>query len=277
MWTRAELKRKAKETLKKYYWKMVLVSLLFSLLCGGAEACSSSGGSSSNSGTANTTETVITNEDSNIIVEETQDVNLDNFLTTDRDKIVAITVAMIIFLIVFVVIMAVVILIDAFVFNPLEAGIRRFFAKSLYEDTKIREIAYTFDHGYLNAVKVIFFRDLYLVLWTLLFIIPGIVKAYEYRMIPYIIGENPELTKEEVFARSKEMMKGQKFKAFVLDLSFIGWGILSVMTLGILAVFYVAPYENLTMAALYNKLSGNDTEWENEVALPEGERWDIKY
>jgi uncharacterized membrane protein len=73
-------------------------------------------------------------------------------------------------------------------------------------------------------------------------------------MIPYILADHPELTSKEVFAKSKEMMKGQKWHAFVLDLSFIGWGILSLFTLGLLGTFYVTPYRNMTNAALYEKL-----------------------
>lgn len=70
-------------------------------------------------------------------------------------------------------------------------------------------------------------------------------------MIPYLLADNPQMTKEQAFAESKRMMQGQKWKAFVLDLSFIGWYILSGLTLGILAIFYVSPYVNATHAALY--------------------------
>lgn len=86
------------------------------------------------------------------------------------------------------------------------------------------------------------------------FIIPGIVKSYEYQMIPYLLADNPQMTKEEAFAESKRMMQGQKWNAFVLDLSFIGWDILSGMTMGILGIFYVQPYKDGTHAALYEAL-----------------------
>ncbi len=73
-------------------------------------------------------------------------------------------------------------------------------------------------------------------------------------MIPYLLAENPDMTKEEAFAESKKLMTGNKWKAFVLDLSFIGWYILSLLTCGIVGVFYVAPYKFSTNAALYEKL-----------------------
>ena len=80
---------------------------------------------------------------------------------------------------------------------------------------------------------------------------PGIIKAYEYRMIPYILAENPDIDTKEAFARSKEMMTGNKWDAFVLDLSFLGWILLSVCTCGILAIFWVNPYMYMTDAELY--------------------------
>ena len=72
--------------------------------------------------------------------------------------------------------------------------------------------------------------DLYLVLWTLLFIIPGVVKSYEYKMIPYLLAEYPDMSTKEVFAKSREMMNGQKMDTFILDLSFIPWSVLSAIT-----------------------------------------------
>ena len=100
---------------------------------------------------------------------------------------------------------------------------------------------------------------LFEILWSLLLVIPGIIKAYEYRMIPYILGDNPNIDREEAFALSNMMMQGNKGKAFVLDLSFLGWYILNGMTLGILGIFYVNPYVNQTNAALYLKLKGLQT------------------
>ena len=96
-----------------------------------------------------------------------------------------------------------------------------------------------------------FLRSLYIFLWSLLFIIPGIIKAYEYLMMPYILAENPEMETKEVFARSKEMMTGEKWRAFVLDLSFIGWKILGILTCCVLSVFFVSPYYYSTLAELY--------------------------
>lgn len=145
-------------------------------------------------------------------------------------------------------------LIDAFLLNPLEVGCARFFYKNLSEPANVSNVAYGFDHSYKNGVRVMFYRDLYLILWSMLFVIPGIIKAYEYKMIPYLLAENPDMSKEEAFAESKRMMDGQKWNAFVLDLSFIGWDILSGFTAGLLSIFFVTPYKRSAQAALYDAL-----------------------
>ena len=116
-----------------------------------------------------------------------------------------------------------------------------------------------YNYGFANAIGVIMFlRGLFTALWSLLFIIPGIVKSYEYMMIPYLLAEHPEMTRQEAFAESKRMMDGNKWNAFVLDLSFIGWTLLGICTVGILLVFYVEPYIYLTHAELYHALKNNN-------------------
>lgn len=108
--------------------------------------------------------------------------------------------------------------------------------------------------SYLNKVATLFLRDMFTVLWTFLFIIPGVIKAYEYRMVTYILADHPEMSWQEVLNRSKEMMRGNKMKAFLLDLSFIGWILLGILTCGIVYVFYTQPYMMSTGAALYERL-----------------------
>ena len=95
---------------------------------------------------------------------------------------------------------------------------------------------------------------MFTLLWCLLLLIPGIVAAYAYRMVPFILAENPDMPAREVIARSREMMKGNKWRAFVLDLSFLGWIILGVVTLGLGLVFWTEPYIKSADAALYVKL-----------------------
>jgi len=100
----------------------------------------------------------------------------------------------------------------------------------------------------------LFYRDLYVILWALLLIIPGIVKMYQYYMVPYILTDNPDMEYRAALDKSREMMEGNKWKTFVLGLSFILWDFLGALTFGIVEVFYVQPYRHLTFAALYREL-----------------------
>lgn len=101
--------------------------------------------------------------------------------------------------------------------------------------------------------------SLYTFLWSLLFIIPGIVKSYSYAMTPYILLDRPELSPTEAIKESEKMMNGHKMDLFILDLSFIGWILLSMLTCGVL-ILYVEPYMMATKAAFYLELKGPDPE-----------------
>ena len=99
--------------------------------------------------------------------------------------------------------------------------------------------------------------SLYTFLWSLLFIIPGIVKSYSYAMTPYILLDRPELSATEAIKESEKMMNGHKMDLFILELSFIGWIFLSVLTCGVL-ILYVEPYMAATKTAFYLELKGPD-------------------
>lgn len=96
---------------------------------------------------------------------------------------------------------------------------------------------------------------IYTFLWSLLFVIPGIVKSYSYAMTNYILIDNPNMTANEAITESRKMMDGHKAELFILDLSFLGWYILSCFTFGIL-LLYVDPYHMATRAAFYEDLRG---------------------
>ncbi len=105
---------------------------------------------------------------------------------------------------------------------------------------------------------------LYTFLWSLLFIIPGIVKSYSYAMTPYILLDRPELSATDAIKESEKMMNGHKMDLFILELSFIGWIFLSVLTCGAL-ILYVEPYMMATKSAFYLELKGPDPEPEAEA------------
>ncbi len=103
------------------------------------------------------------------------------------------------------------------------------------------------------SFKLSFFTGLFTFLWSLLLIIPGIIKSYAYMMSSYIIIENPEMGALDAITLSRRMMKGHKFEAFILDLSFIPWILLCIVTLGI-GCLYVVPYMTATRANYYNHI-----------------------
>ena len=289
MWSRKELKQKGKKAFNRNYWKTVLVAVVLSLIVG-TGSFGSSFASGFSDGFSDATDRMSEIEDyddyDDYDYDDYDDYDYDDYDDYDYDyddqddysdmdideefgvsgpEMVAIAILAIVFIIIFVIVMAIVIVIDAFVINPLEIGIRRFGLANLNAKAEVKEIGFGYDHNYKNGVKTMFFRDLYTFLWSLLFIIPGIVKSYEYRMIPYLLADHPDMTSEQAFAESKRMMTGQKWNAFVLDLSFIGWDILSILTLGMLSIFYVEPYKFMTKAALYEKLAYGDTIQDNVV------------
>ncbi|MBO5260597.1 MAG: DUF975 family protein [Agathobacter sp.] len=268
MWTRAELKEKGKFAFKRNYWRTVLVSLLVAFFIGTSASGASSGFSSGfMNGVTSTAGSDSYNEDSfgdsyddsyydssygDSYDNSYEDSYDSNYVDEEEDAIAFAVVFFIVFFVVFFAILIVAIVLDVLLLNPLEVGARRYFYLNLNQPAEIKELAYAFDHSYKNVMKVMFLRDLYINLWSLLFIIPGIVKSYEYRMIPYLLAENPGMSAEEAFATSKQMMAGEKWKTFVLDLSFIWWIILSMVPF--VGLFYVDSYMHMTEAALYEKL-----------------------
>ena len=274
MWNRAELKGKAKFSFKRNYWKSVLISLLLALIVGGGVTGAGSFSRGLSDGVSGSDESYTDDydyndgdyDDDSYDDESEYDIIRDfsnGFAEGFQDgashghsgtAFAALAIFGITFIIIFLILMSVVILLDVFICNPIEVGCNRFYVRNLNESAQVGNVGFAFDNHYKNITKTMFFRDLYTILWTLLFIIPGIVKSYEYQMIPYLLAENPQMSREQAFAESKRMMSGQKWRAFVLDLSFIGWNILSAITLGILGIFYVQPYMDATHAALYEAL-----------------------
>lgn len=263
MWTRKDLKTKAKERMSLNYWRSVLVALILTAVAGGGAASAAGafgGGSDSSSISDEIRYTLSDNGDDEDSASDALDsfeemMNDDFYLDDGVDDFIAIVLIVVVIALIVVLIATVIaVLLRVFLLQPLEVGCKRFFTRNLDDNAQVKEVCFSYDHNYMNSVKIMFFKGLYTFLWTLLFVIPGIIKSYEYKQVPYILAENPDITKEEAFARSKQMMSGNKWKAFVLDLSFLGWEILNTMTIGILGIFYVKPYEYQTEAAFYEAL-----------------------
>lgn len=109
---------------------------------------------------------------------------------------------------------------------------------------------------------------IYIFLWTLLFFIPGIVAGYKYAMAPFILLENPGMKPNEAITASKEMMDGYKGALFCLDLSFIGWSLLNILTMGV-GSLWLNPYMNTARTAFYRNLAPRSGYADQASEIPE--------
>lgn len=121
---------------------------------------------------------------------------------------------------------------------------------------------------YKPAMATMLLHDVYIFLWSLLFIVPGIVKSYAHRLVPYIIYENPNLSPSEVLRLSEDMMKGYKLEMFLFDWSFFWWNLLSAITAGIVGIVYVQPYINTAEAYVYDAIK-HDAVYYRGIVAPE--------
>ena len=145
-----------------------------------------------------------------------------------------------------------------FVAMPLSVGFINALRKLLVQgDNELPGNMYKIATGnYWHKVWGMFLMMLFTFLWSLLFIIPGIVKAFSYSMTPFILEEHPELGANEAIDHSRAMMKGHKFDLFWLILSFIGWGFLCLFTFGI-GYLWLIPYMSTSISAFYEDVKAD--------------------
>ena len=301
MWTRKELKTKAKQVVKKNYWTAIIVCFLIALLTGEFGTSVIGVGQTSDSmdpyyivrqaeyfakdrlGIPYDKETEKNSDNIKIDGEKTNeakelfDLNIENIAkdvptnvlraidanlnsaTKSQKYIFKIWDAINLFDlnkttqgIILCIAAVFALLFTIFIADPLIVGGKRYFIKARNsKNTKVSEMFKIFkEENWLNVAIIMFLRNLYTFLWYLT-IIGGIIKTYEYRMIPYILADNPKIKRKEAFKLSKEMMKGNKWRTFILDMSFFLWNFLSVLTWGLLSIFWVNPYNSATIAELY--------------------------
>lgn len=230
MWSRAELKARAKAVLRTNYWKAFLISLVILVAAG-----KSGGGGGGNHGGGNGAS--------------------GDWFSRIPDQIVFISIIALVF--VSVVAFTFAMAFRIFLGYPLEVGGRRYFVRSaLYRDNK-GCFGYAFSgQNYKGIIITMLLKGIFNFLWFLLFIIPGIVKAYSYSMVPYILANNPNIGYKRAIELSNRMTDGHKWNMFVLDLSFIGWYLLGLLAL-VIGTLFVNPYFNATKAELYLSLREN--------------------
>ncbi len=245
MWTRSELKERAKAAFRANYWRCVLVAFILALLIGGGAGSSvrKNDSETANAGPQQAAMEILA-EDEHLgrLLEGMQKVSaLQNQRISIRIGglgLVGLALSLL-------------------VFNPLIVGCYRFFLQNSRGPARLNELGAGFQDDWGNVILVMFLKNLFIALWSLLFIVPGFVKAYSYRMVPYLLKEHPELKGTQVITISRQMMNGHKGRAFVLDLSFLGWIILSALTFGILHLFWVGPYIQATDAQLYEAVKAD--------------------
>ena len=261
MWNRKELKTKGKAAFQANYWRSVFAALVMILFAVGTGAVTGRHGVNVN------VNELSAGQDVNIKIGGLASDIADTVSHFSIGEILAL-VSMVLG-IMFLAFLAA-IAIDAFVINPLEVGCHRFFLVNSDSAAPLGELGYGFKSNYINIVKTVLLRDVFLFLWALLLVIPALVKSYSYRLVPYILADDPNTPAKEAITRSRELMNGNKWNVFVLDLSFLGWNFISALTLGLVGVFYSNPYQFATDAELYKAIkNGGSREAVPAAELPE--------
>lgn len=280
MWERKELKNRAKKIVYKNYWTTVVVCFLIALLTGEFGTSILGVWQSEDSMDPNyilhheidkieiqdeEIKTLFSEENLKDVLNETQikvfetvEANLNSAMKSQKyifkiwDAITSFYVQQTKLGVLLCIGAVIAFAFTVLVADPLIVGGKKYFLEVRKDsNARVGIIKEIFQKNYwFNIAIIMFLRNIYTALWYLT-IVGGIIKTYEYRMIPYILAENPTIKRKDAFKLSKQMMKGNKWKTFILDLSFFGWNFLSVLTFGILSILYVNPYNAATMVELY--------------------------
>lgn len=266
MWDRKELKAKGKAAYGANRVMCIIAALLL-MIATGAGAAGSAG-----AGWNNTQNNTDYGSDYSLDIDDlsgdTGDYSYDNSIELGIGEpsggssfITAAFIAVIVAVV--LVSLAFGLALGAFLLNPLQVGVQKFFIENADDQTtglNRDNLGLAFSENYMKVVGSMFTTGIFTALWCLLLIIPGIYKAYCWRLVPYIISEDPTIKGAEAREKSAMMMNGSKWAALVLDLSFLGWKILGAFTLGILNIVFTNPYQAATNAELYLTLSGRPSE-----------------
>lgn len=275
MINRTELKSKAKAAFKGKYWKVfaacLVVSAIVAILGGGSLLGSGLVGPSftlSLNGLNNSTSDVVISEDEyfgdyygdgyfgdGYYYDYYEGEFVDPYIDAEfTDGFVAVlAVVALIFILVFGVISVVGIVKNIFIVNPLNVGLRSYFMNNRENKEEFKDVFSAFTNGkYLNTVGTVFTTNLFVSLWSLLFVIPGIYHKYVYWMVPYLCAKRPDISASEARRLSRAITDGYKLEIFVLELSFLGWRILGSIV--IFGNYFIEPYIQATYAELYAEL-----------------------
>lgn len=230
----ADFRQKAREALRDNWGKAIGVGFVASLL--GAATVAAGSGGSSNGGSSNGGNSMNSITDLNGIIPTEFQVGFMVLLSV-------LSFISIVFL-----------LMHFTVGGAVTLGYVKFNLKLVdYKPASFADLFSEF-HRFGTGFLMQFLRNLYTALWSLLFVIPGIYAAYGYAMTPYILLENPEMTANEAITESKNLMNGNRWRLFCLEISFIGWNILCLLFTFGLGYVALVPYMEASFAAFYREI-----------------------
>lgn len=255
IWTIRDLKKKARKLLKNCYWPAVAVCLLTTMLTGWIGSAGIGIGR------------IQAENASGLEMSEQRMRELKDDLK-DRNPIAEYKISIVqkqLNLLVFVfavtasiVIVVLGLLVIFCIGNPVKVSSKRFFMCNRKRTANIGMILYVFRNHYtMHVTAAMFYRTVSIIGHGLLLIVPGIIKHYEYSLIPYILAENPTMQYKRAAQLSTKMSEGQKMAMLKMDLSFLFWEIAGIFSLGLVSVFYTMPYREFAKAGLYEVLRQN--------------------
>lgn len=249
MFVRSLLKSQAKDILRTKYVKLFLVALALTFCMGNADRW------------FNVQFNI--NGMNDFGLAESINITLFNYHFTLQSIFLLLAPLIIILILVSVI---ATIVVRFLILNPLEVGFKEYFVNASFDEERIQDVANVFTQGNFKTVAwTMFRRDLEIVLFALLLVIPGIIRSLTYRFVPYILADYPELSADEVLYMSKRMTEGIRFDIFILDISYFAWYIPGWFTGGF-TNYLVHPYVYQTEAQLYLQIKDeyrrlNDAEY----------------
>ena len=227
-----DLRASAREGLRGHWGAAIAVGVITTILCGG----------SGSSGSASSFTRISTTTQNDALSEFFSYFDLANFVSRETMMLI-LTIVFVSAIVTLVVVGAILMGNARFQINLLTGQGARF--TDLFSQI----------HRLWAGFSMIFLQGLFVYLWSLLLVIPGIIASYRYAMMPYLMAEFPELSALDAMRESKRLMRGNKWRLFCLQLSFLGWLLLGCLTLGI-GLLWVYPYQSAAEAAFYLEITG---------------------
>lgn len=262
---RKELKQKAKKTLKRNYLINILIVFIVGIIVNGGYNFTTTLNNVSNNTNTKTNYQLVSDTVKHISKQSKDGLSkgviapIFNNITESNSAVIGLLNSVNLYalkkslnvVLISLIGSIIIILIKIFIQDVFIVGYKRYFLEQRRYKPSLKKILFPFKvRKNFHIALILLNKTIYEMLWGLT-IIGGIIKHYQYFMIPYVLAENPNIKRKEAFKLSKEMMMGLKFEIFKLDLSLIGWELLNIMTLGMLDIFFLSAYKQCIYAEIY--------------------------